>query len=153
MAKRKETQPTIPDELMESPGFLLNMVAKTFHERVSEGLKDIGLTLNEYGTMRVVSLHGPLTQQALSRIYNIDRTTVVQVVDALEKRKLVERTTDPADRRCNLLSLTPGGRRLLSRSVRITRNVQNQLLEPLDEKEWRSMQASLVKLMSSFLSG
>jgi DNA-binding MarR family transcriptional regulator len=49
----------------------------------------------------------------------VDRTTLTAALKPLERRGLIKVTTDPADRRSRLLTLTPKGRGLLARAVPI----------------------------------
>ena len=56
----------------------------------------------------------PLSQQDIARRLGIDPTVLVGVVDELERRSLVERRRDPADRRRYLLVVTGDGTELLA---------------------------------------
>jgi DNA-binding MarR family transcriptional regulator len=49
----------------------------------------------------------------------MDRTTLTAALKPLERRGLVVVTVDPNDRRGRLLTLTPGGRRLLAKATPI----------------------------------
>ena len=56
---------------------------------------------------------GPARAQAsLAAAISADKTRLIPVLDDLQKRGLIEREPDPADRRVRLLGLTPEGRRL-----------------------------------------
>jgi DNA-binding MarR family transcriptional regulator len=56
---------------------------------------------------------GPARAQAsLAAAINADKTRLIPVLDDLQRRGLIEREPDPADRRVRLLGLTPEGRRL-----------------------------------------
>ena len=50
------------------------------------------------------------TQAALATAIGADKTRLIPVLDDLQRRGLIEREPDPADRRVRLLSLTPAGR-------------------------------------------
>jgi DNA-binding MarR family transcriptional regulator len=52
------------------------------------------------------------TQAALAASIGADKTRLIPVLDDLQRRDLITREADPADRRVRLLSLTPSGRRL-----------------------------------------
>lgn len=139
----------IPSELKQSPGFLLNQSARLISRRLTEALEPIGLTLQNFGLLRVISLQGPLTQNQVAENYSMDRTTVTELVDGLEERGLVQRLKNPTDRRSNQLFVTPQGRRLLSRAIRIVDKSNRQFLSVLTDSEWEIVRASLVKLIES----
>jgi DNA-binding MarR family transcriptional regulator len=52
------------------------------------------------------------TQAALAASIGADKTRLIPVLDDLQRRALIEREPDPADRRVRLLGLTADGRRL-----------------------------------------
>src|SRR4029450_7207451 len=58
---------------------------------------------------------GPASQAALSRRTGIYRSDLVAVVNELTSRGLIDRASDPADRRRNVITITPRGRRYLRR--------------------------------------
>jgi DNA-binding MarR family transcriptional regulator len=51
-------------------------------------------------------------QSALARAIGADKTRLIPVLDELQRRGLIERERDPADRRVHLLRLTRAGRDL-----------------------------------------
>ena len=52
----------------------------------------------------------PRTQLELSRVVCVDKTTLITVLDRLEKQGLVVRTVDPSDRRVRIPQITDTGR-------------------------------------------
>ena len=52
------------------------------------------------------------TQAALASAIGADKTRLIPVLDDLQRRGLITREPDPADRRVRLLSLTSAGRKL-----------------------------------------
>jgi DNA-binding MarR family transcriptional regulator len=146
--KADEQLPVIPEALSHSIGYLLNFNGRIIRERLEEALKPLNLSLRELGVMRILENEGPLSQHVLARRHNIDRTTTVQIIDQLEERQLVIRSTNQADRRSNLLFLTPRGRKTLSRALKLVNKEQNIFLQALDEKEKSELFELLYKLLS-----
>ena len=52
------------------------------------------------------------TQLELSRVVCVDKTTLITVLDRLEKQELIVRTVDPSDRRVRIPQITDQGRRV-----------------------------------------
>ncbi|HEY9783939.1 MAG TPA: MarR family transcriptional regulator [Candidatus Obscuribacterales bacterium] len=140
--------PPVPDAMSDSAGFLLNRAARIIRERVSAALQPLGLTPQQLGLLRIIDAHGPLSQQALSKGHKTDRTTVVHLLDELEKRELVIRTSNAQDRRSNLLFLTPRGRKVFLRAKKLAEREQSRFLAPLGGDEWEQMRQALIKLIN-----
>jgi DNA-binding MarR family transcriptional regulator len=77
------------------------------------------------GSGRVKSLlwltEGPLSLSGLAEAIGVDAPYATLIVDSLEQRGLVERQSDPADRRRKLVTLTPAGKEAVAQVIRIRR--------------------------------
>lgn len=79
---------------------------------VENALADLGLTTQQYLVMDLLAhLDRPASKLALG--LRITRSSVTALVDRLVERGIVERSTDPEDRRRVLHALTDTGRNLL----------------------------------------
>lgn len=73
------------------------------------------ITPGLYGTLVLIDRNGGMSQSDLARALTLDRSTMVAVIDQLERRELVERRKDATDRRRHALYLTGRGRAFLGR--------------------------------------
>ncbi|WP_436527360.1 MarR family winged helix-turn-helix transcriptional regulator [Actinoplanes sp. HUAS TT8] len=69
-----------------------------------------GVTMWAYVVLNGLAEGAVRTQAALATSIGADKTRLIPVLDDLQKRGLIEREPDPADRRVRLLGLTPEGR-------------------------------------------
>lgn len=76
-------------------------------------MEPYGVRSKDFIVLMAVDAMGPQSQQQLARMHGIDRTTMVSLVDGLERHGLVERTRDPSDRRKYAIELTAEGQALL----------------------------------------
>ncbi|MFC0865710.1 MarR family winged helix-turn-helix transcriptional regulator [Sphaerimonospora cavernae] len=76
-------------------------------------MEPFGLRSKDFVVLMAVDALGPQSQQQLARAHDIDRTTMVSVVDGLERLGLVRRSRDPDDRRKYAVALTAEGQSLL----------------------------------------
>lgn len=74
----------------------------------------LGLTPQQAQLLTSVA-PGALTHGELATRLHCDKTNVTGLVDRLERRELVRRRTDPADRRVTQVSLTDDGMQLVGR--------------------------------------
>jgi DNA-binding MarR family transcriptional regulator len=110
-----------------------------------EALDPVGLSPKAFGALVVLAGEGPMAQGNLARRQGIDRTTMVAIVDELERAHAVRRRRDPSDRRAYALELTLEGERLLERGRVAIREAEERFLEPLTTAERRALMAALRK--------
>jgi DNA-binding MarR family transcriptional regulator len=121
---------TAPARLRAQPSWLLNQVALTATRLVAEDLASKGLRRHHYALLATLDEVGPASQAELSRRTTIDRSDMVAAVNELAGGGAIERAPDPADRRRNVITLTPAGRRLLRELDGRLDDVQSRRLAP-----------------------
>jgi DNA-binding MarR family transcriptional regulator len=73
---------------------------------------DTGLSFVQLLLVRILEARGPMRMGAASEDLALSDNVMTGVVDRLEERGLVNRSTDPKDRRAIQIGLTTAGRRL-----------------------------------------
>jgi DNA-binding MarR family transcriptional regulator len=97
-------------EMRALTGMITKTASRAMHERLMQS--GIGVTPMQIGIMRLLSRE-PHTASELSKLFMIDPSTLVPVIDGLESRGLVQRRKDPADRRRVPLVLTVDGENMI----------------------------------------
>lgn len=77
-----------------------------------------GHTPSQMSALSCVHRHGPLTLGALAEYERVAPPSITKIAAKLEAAGLIERTTDPSDRRVHLVSATKAGRALIAESRR-----------------------------------
>jgi len=72
-------------------------------------------------------------------------------VDALEEAGLLERRSDPEDRRVRALHLTPKGRKVLERASRVAVDYEGRLCSELEGEEREQLIDLLQKLQPGLI--
>ena len=111
-------------------------------------LESCDITPVQYAALAALERRGPMSQAALSGLIACDRATLGGVVDRLEAKGWLERSSDPADRRLRVLVLTTAGRKLLRKAHPRVRRVQEALLKPLDPAERGEFARLCLKLLA-----
>jgi DNA-binding MarR family transcriptional regulator len=143
--------PPIPDVSPRSVGFLLSQLGFTSSRSFAEELKPLGIGPPEFALMRFVAASEGQPQQALADRLGIPPSRMVARVDALEEAGLVERRTDPADRRVRGLHLTRKGKGLLGRAAKIAIEYEGQLCAELSDDEREQLIDLLQKLQPGLI--
>ncbi len=96
---------------MEDEGLaeLFWAVARRLRHGTRDALAPWDVTPSQARALSVLTRHGPQRLTALAEHLRIAARSATEVVDDLQKRDLVERRPDPADRRATLITPTPAG--------------------------------------------
>jgi DNA-binding MarR family transcriptional regulator len=99
------------------------------------------------GILLVLKEKGSISQHDIGQCVHIDRTTMVAMIDDLEKLGMVERKGHPTDRRSHMVYLTPKGKEILPKAHGLARTSQNKLLSSLTGREQKALIELLRKLV------
>lgn len=130
-------------------GYLLKVTQTHFTEYVREGLAPLGIDNREWAALVSLDLEAPLSQADVAKRAGIDRTTMVGLIDGLEQAGYVARRPDPADRRKNLVALTPAGLGLRERAAAIVDACEERFLTALAPEDGRALKTALQRLIES----
>ena len=129
------------------PSWLLTQTAGHAHRLVGDGFAAAEARGYHYRLLATLAADGPASQADLGRRSGIHLSDMVAAINELADRAYVERTPDPTDRRRNVISLTPAGKRQLRRLEKRLAQTQDELLAPLTPDERRDLTALLTKLL------
>jgi MarR family transcriptional regulator, lower aerobic nicotinate degradation pathway regulator len=124
--------------LARSTGVMMGQASELFDRIAERTLQPFGLRPKEFAVLTAIDAMGARSQQSLAHSIGIDRTTMVSVVDRLERGGLVTRARDASDRRKYAIELTERGRTLLHSELNAAMLVSlDEFLHPLapDERE------------------
>ncbi|MGI5148716.1 MarR family winged helix-turn-helix transcriptional regulator [Plantactinospora sp. CA-294935] len=134
---------TVPDV-----SFLLDRTSHVLRTRMAAALAEIGLTAR----MHCVLVHATgaeRTQAQLAEIGDMDKTTMVVTVDALEAAGLAERRPSSTDRRARIIAVTAEGARVAAESQAIVDRVHAEVLATLGERD----REVFLRVMESLVTG
>ncbi|MDN5744134.1 MAG: MarR family transcriptional regulator [Nocardioidaceae bacterium] len=140
------TPPTPPRRLWGQPSWLLAHVSTDAYRLVVQALGSPAVR-TDYAVLAGLAECGPIVQADLGRRLGIDRSDMVAVLNRLEEQGCAARSTDPANRRRNLLTLTNEGEATLQRLDERIGDAQALVLAPLDASEQRELVELLQRLV------
>ncbi|GIE32814.1 MarR family transcriptional regulator [Actinoplanes italicus] len=116
--------------------FLLDHTSHVLRSRIAAALAEIGLTARMHCVL-VHALEEERTQIQLAELGDMDKTTMVVTVDALERAGYAERRPSATDRRARIIAVTETGEAIAKRSQEIVDGVHRDALQsvPQDERE------------------
>jgi DNA-binding MarR family transcriptional regulator len=104
--------------LTDLVGFHLRLAQIAVFRDFAATMGALDITPGLFAVLVLIEGNPGLKQTELARAVHLDRSTVVSVVDSLERRGFVRRRTVAHDRRSNALELTPQGAALLRKLKR-----------------------------------
>jgi DNA-binding MarR family transcriptional regulator len=105
-----------------------------------------GLTPTGISVLLHVARAGQIRLSELSESEGINPTMLSRVIADFVEQGLLERVSDPGDRRAAFVEATPAGRRLAERIRRERTDALNLALDALDEHERTQIEAALPAL-------
>ena len=128
---------------------LLDHLARVGRRAAEASMAPGGLRPRHLIALKLLSEHGPASQQGLAEALSLDPSNVVGLLNELEERGLIVRRRDPADRRRHIVELSAAGAgELCLAQARLSR-VEDDLLAVLSAAE----RATLYRLLARAVDG
>ncbi|GGR46475.1 DNA-binding MarR family transcriptional regulator [Nocardioides luteus] len=103
--------------------------------RLDAVLKESGVTALQYTALSVLERRPTMSAADLARASFVRAQSAADLIGALERRGLIERRTDPDNRRRMLISLTPEGRAFLDTYDPRVEELEEQMLADLGPED------------------
>jgi len=124
-----------PEPLLESIPFLIARIHAAMHATFLDLLVPVGIEPRHFGALIALQATGPISQAELARALGVSGPMIVQMVDDLEERGLLERRRLTTDRRTQMLHLTDAAGSTLSRATPMAVGKSERLLISLSQPE------------------
>ena len=123
--------------------FLANMKMPHLFEK---SLEEVGLRLTEYNVLQRLSVSGPTPMAKLTDETLVTKAAITAITDHMEKRGMVKRVRDSADRRIVNVQVTPEGRKLFAVAKKRHDAILTKFVSVLDAEETRVLLRAYEKL-------
>jgi DNA-binding MarR family transcriptional regulator len=124
----------------------MHLCQTRLREGVVEAIAGSGLHPGHLAVLGALADRGGMSQRRLGEVSQIEKSSMVLFLDALEAGGWVRRTPDPADRRAHLVHLTPeGAARFAGLGLKL-KAAQDAFLAPLSEEEQTQLANLLTRL-------
>ncbi|MBI5325668.1 MAG: MarR family transcriptional regulator [Ignavibacteriae bacterium] len=137
--------------LFKELGFLIGHTGRALKNSITKAFAKNGyeITVEQWGILMFLWTKDGITQQALSSSIAKEKTTVVRLIDKMEKRNMIKRIQDKEDRRNNLIYLTDEGKSLREKLVPIAIYELKKALKNLSELEIDNLTLLLKKVYNN----
>src|ERR1700682_309199 len=128
---------------------LIEHLARVGRRAAEITLEPGGLRPRHLIALKLLSDHGPASQQLLADSLSLDPSNVVGLLNELEERQLISRRRDSVDRRRHIVELPARGERELCGAYERLQLVDDDLLMPLSAKERATLYDLLVRAVGA----
>ena len=97
-------------------GFQLRLAHTVIQKDFMAALAPLGLTQRQVATLWLIDANEPVSQSELAAALQMDRASMLAIIDKLDARGLIRRARSEVDRRRLDLQLTEGGEALLEKA-------------------------------------
>lgn len=138
-------------ELSELLGYQLRLTQQAILRDFDRQIRAYGVSPGRFNVLSLIEANPGIIQSRLAQAVQLERSTMVAILDQLEERKLVERRPSANDRRSNELWLTAQGVELLQKMRKRVTSHQRKVLAPLSRHE-RGALLTLLKRIRTHLA-
>ena len=134
--------------------YVVARLERAIRRGINERVKPYGLTTLQYTTLSVLRRQGrPLSNAQLARRAYMTPQAMSEVIEALERKGLIERTTHPNNRRVYPAVLTPQGRKVLASCDTAVDALEETMLLDLDARQRATLVDSLTTAVRALGAG
>lgn len=134
-----------PYRLADSASHLLHRAEQLAADRFMQLVGD-AITLRQFAVLAAIAETPGLSQSDLVRATGIDRSTLADIMNRMEKRALVARTPSTSDARAYSVRLAAGGAAILAGATQHARAADAAILDLLPRTKRKSFLNTLTKL-------
>jgi DNA-binding MarR family transcriptional regulator len=132
-------------------GFLLHDAARLMRKRFDRRARAIGLSRAQWSVLAHLSRAEGIHQGGLAEILEVEPISLARMIDRLEAAGLVERRSDPGDRRLKRLFLLPPAEPLLERMRALGVELREEALAGLPPAERELLVDALLRMKGNLL--
>jgi DNA-binding MarR family transcriptional regulator len=127
-------------------GFHIRLAHGAVYRHFMETFEHLGLTQKQVSVLWLVDDHPGIAQADLARRLQMDRATVMAIVNRLQARDFLERGASSEDRRRQTLTLRPAGRTALAQAREAVAAHEKWLKSRFNKRELKQLIALLTRI-------
>jgi DNA-binding MarR family transcriptional regulator len=135
------------DAVYTAPGYLFRRMQQIAVALFVEECRAFDLTPVQYAALVAIHTHPGIDATRLSAVIAFDRSTLGNVIERLQAKKLIERKPSGGDKRVKLLYLTRAGATVLRDIKPSVDRAQARMLQPLKAADRKTLLALLTQLV------
>src|SRR5262245_38753308 len=119
---------------------------ETIQQHALQHIESLGIGFSDFAVLELLLHKGPAPVNRIGEKVRLTSGSITVAVDRLERKRLVERRSDPSDRRTRVVHLTESGRKLISCAFADHERALERAMSVLSEEERMVTMGLLKKL-------
>jgi len=103
----------VTDDTATHLWLILYKASRAVERNALASIAGLGMGLSDFAILELLLHKGPQPVNRIGKKVLLSSGSITTAIDRLEARKLVQRSTDPADLRSRIVQLTAAGRKLI----------------------------------------
>ena len=133
---------TLPNRI----GYNLRCAQVAVFQHFRNTIGEVEISPPQYGALVLIEANPGISQSAIASSLRFDRSTLVQIIDRLEHRKLVVREVSAKDRRSHALKLTDIGHAVLTELNNLVNTHEEHIMRNLSVNERKTLMKLLARV-------
>jgi len=129
--------------------FLLSDAARLLRTCADQEARQFGMTRAQWAVLFRLQRAEGLKQSELADLLEVQPITLTRLIDRLCDNGLIERRSDPSDRRAKRLFLTPAAKPVMEQLSVVSEQMMANVLAGLDRAEREATVAALAKIKNN----
>ncbi len=121
----------------------INRLHRTILERE---LNKTGVYRSQHQLLMFIADNPNASQKDIARLHRVSTATVAVSLKKLEQGGYIRRLVDQKDNRCNQLTITEKGQRVVEKSTGYFKKVENQMFSGFSQEELEILQGFLTRI-------
>lgn len=148
-AARVEVEVAMDRDVLSTPGHLISLAARGYARLSESRLKPLGFGVGHLPVLVALRDGRAGTQRDLARFARIEQPPMAQMLARMERDGLIERASDPADRRKSRITLTAAAQARLPQAVAVLFRGNREALRGFTDEETGLLVALLTRLIAN----
>ena len=130
-------------------GFITNKGAKKLADEFNKRVQEYGMTRVQWIALFYIGKSDGIFQKELSDLMNVKESSMVRLIDRMEKEDLVIRKKQANDRRVTSIFLTPKGKELREKVLPLGQEFQDDATKEISSEELDNFKRVLEKMIKN----
>jgi MarR family transcriptional regulator, transcriptional regulator for hemolysin len=129
--------------------FLLNRATRLLSRRAERLLKGLGLTASQIPILHALKQGTAMYQKDLAALVEVEQPAMAELLARMERDNLIQRTTDPADRRSSRIQLSASAKRKIEPARIALQTGHQAALSGFSKSEVEQLQQFLERIVNN----